>query len=33
VLVFSFGGLLKTARWVAAAAAGEVAADSLEGAL
>jgi len=33
VHVFSFGGLLKTARWVAAAAAGEVAADSLEGAL
>ena len=33
VQVFSFGGLLKTARWVAAAAAGEVAADSLEGAL
>ena len=33
VHVFSFGGLLKTARWVAAAAAGEVAAGSLEGAL
>jgi methylenetetrahydrofolate reductase (NADPH) len=33
VHVFSFGGLLKTARWVAAAAAGEVTADSLEGAL
>ena len=33
VHVFSFGGLLKTARWVGAAAAGEVAADSLEGAL
>ena len=33
VHVFSFGGLLKTARWVAAVAAGEVAADSLEGAL
>jgi methylenetetrahydrofolate reductase (NADPH) len=33
VHVFSFGGLLKTARWVAAAAAGKVAADSLESAL
>jgi methylenetetrahydrofolate reductase (NADPH) len=33
VHVFSFGGLLKTARWVAAAAAGEVAVDSLEGAV
>lgn len=32
VHVFSFGGLPKTARWVAAAAAGEVAAKSLEGA-
>jgi methylenetetrahydrofolate reductase (NADPH) len=33
VHVFSFGGLLKTARWVAAAAAGEVAIDSLERAI
>jgi methylenetetrahydrofolate reductase (NADPH) len=33
VHVFSFGGLRKTARWVAAAAAGEVAVDSLEGAV
>ena len=33
VHVFSFGGLVKTARWVAAAAAGKIAADSLEGAL
>jgi len=33
VHVFSFGGLLKTARWVATAAAGKVAADSLESAL
>jgi methylenetetrahydrofolate reductase (NADPH) len=32
VHVFSFGGLLKTARWLAAAAAGKVAADSLESA-
>jgi methylenetetrahydrofolate reductase (NADPH) len=32
VHVFSFGGLLKTARWVAAAAAGKVAAESLESA-
>jgi methylenetetrahydrofolate reductase (NADPH) len=31
--VFSFGGLLKTARWVAAAASGKIAADSLESAL
>jgi methylenetetrahydrofolate reductase (NADPH) len=30
--VFSFGGLAKTARWVAAAASGKVAADSLESA-
>jgi len=28
--VFSFGGLLKTARWVSTAAAGQVAVDSLE---
>jgi methylenetetrahydrofolate reductase (NADPH) len=33
VHVFSFGGLLKTARWAAAAAAGNVTADSLEAAL
>jgi len=33
VHVFAFGGLLKTARWAAAAAAGNVTADSLEGAL
>jgi methylenetetrahydrofolate reductase (NADPH) len=32
VHVFSFGGLLKTARWLAAAAAGKVAAESLESA-
>jgi methylenetetrahydrofolate reductase (NADPH) len=32
VHVFSFGGLLKTARWVVAAAAGKVVADSLESA-
>jgi methylenetetrahydrofolate reductase (NADPH) len=33
VHVFSFGGLPRTARWVAAAAAGEVASKSLEGVL
>jgi len=33
VHVFAFGGLLKTARWAAAVAAGNVTADSLEGAL
>jgi len=33
VHVFSFGGLQKTARWAAAAAAGNVTADSLESAL